>query len=687
VAHNRWFKLVSLVDQRKQFLRRRRAIARQIRFTRTPSPFILGEPKMNSEAWDKYCERGILALVLAILVFGPLAMGAVDTPAFLVLQGFTLGVLLLWALRIWISPRPQLLWPPICWVVLAFALYAVARYLTADIEYVARREVIQVLMYAFLFFAIVNNLYRQEYSQVISFTLIFLAMAISAWAIFQFFTHSNRVWHFTSPYLGRASGTYISPNNLAGFLEMLLPLATAYVLAGRMKPVTRIFLGYAALVMAAGLAVTLSRGGWVAAAIGLFAVIGILIRHRQYRIPALLLLVVLLGGGAWFTKIYLGKTLSYISRVEGTVNAGQVELDFRRDMWTAAEEMWRDHFWWGVGPAHYNYRFREYRSEHVQRQPDRAHNDYLNLLADWGATGGLIVVAGMAVFAAGLLETRKHVRRADKDLGRHGSTSNRFAFFLGASGGLLALAAHSVVDFNLHIPANAILGVTLLALLAGCLRFATERYWVNLRLPGRLLATLALAGGLAYLGWQGGRRAEEFGWLARARSPSLTLLQRAAQLEKAFAVEPANFETAYNIGEAYRTQSWDGGRDFRAQAETAIRWYARARQLNPYDGYNDLRTGMCLDWLDRHAEAGPFFREAETLDPNGCFTVANIGWHYFQVGDYLAAREWMERSLSLEWNDNYIANSYLPIIERKLAENASGKGPVLPGLLNKKTGN
>jgi hypothetical protein len=118
--------------------------------------------------------------VLAILVFGPLAMGAVDAWAFLVVQGLTMGVMLLWALRIWISPKPQLLWPPICWVVLAFTIYAIARYLTADIEYVARQEMIQVLLYAFLFFAIVNNLYRQEFSQVISFTLIFLAMGISA---------------------------------------------------------------------------------------------------------------------------------------------------------------------------------------------------------------------------------------------------------------------------------------------------------------------------------------------------------------------------------------------------------------------------------------------------------------------------------------------------------------------------
>jgi O-antigen ligase len=686
-------KLVPFPDGRKQFLLRRSVtsakmarswamlslFARQIRFTRPPSPFIFVQIEMNREALDKYCERGILGLVLAILIFGPLAMGAADTPEFLIIQGLTIGVMLLWVLRIWVSPKPQLLWPPICWVVLAFTIYAIARYLTADIEYVARQEMIQVLMYAFLFLAIVNNLYRQEAAQIIGFTLIFLAMAISACAVYQFFTHSNRVWGLTSPYVGRASGTYISPNNLAGFLEMLLPLATAYILVGRMKPVTRILLGYAALVMAAGLAVTFSRGGWAAAGIGLLALLGILLGHRNHRIPALLLLAIFIGGGVCFTKIYLAKTLAYISRMEGPMSTGQVELDFRRDMWTAAERMWLDHFWWGVGPAHYDYRFREYRPEHVQARPDRVHNDYLNLLTDWGVVGGIIVLAGMAAFAAGLWETRKHVQRAERDLGRRGGTSNRFAFFLGASAGLLALAAHSVVDFNLHIPANAILGVTLLALLTSNLRFATERYWLNARLSVKMLATVALVCGVAYLGWQGWRRGVESFWQARAQAPSLLVLERAALLEKAFAAEPANFETAYNIGEAYRRQSFVGNPDNAAQAETAMRWYARAMKLNPFDGYNFLGTGMCLDWLDRFAEAGPFYRTAESLDPNGYFTVAHIGWHYFQVGDYLAAREWLDRSLRLEWNENVIGRSYLDLVEQKLVENASGKGLLPPG--------
>ena len=205
-----------------------------------------------------------------------------------------------------------------------------------------------------------------------------------------------------------------------------------------------------------------------------------------------------------------------------------------------------------------------------RRQPDRAHNDYLNLLADWGTAGGLIVLAGMAAFAAGLWETRNTSTARNGTWAADG-TSNRFAFFLGASAGLLALAVHSVFDFNLHIPANAILGVTLLALLTSNLRFATERYWLNARLPVRMLATVVLAVGVAYLGWQGWRRGAENSWLARAQSPALLVLDRAALLEKAFAVEPENFETAYNIGEAYRMQSFVGNlADYAAQAETAI---------------------------------------------------------------------------------------------------------------------
>ena len=124
------------------------------------------------------------------------------------------------------------------------------------------------------------------------------------------------------------------------------------------------------------------------------------------------------------------------------------------------------------------------------------------------------------------------------------ATATGFAFFLGALAGLLALAVHSVVDFNLHIPANALLGVTLLALLSSNLRFATEKFWLKLRLPVKLLMTLALAGGILYLGAQEIRHGRETFWLARAEQLPVFSPERAAALEKAFAAEPQNFDTS-----------------------------------------------------------------------------------------------------------------------------------------------
>jgi len=244
---------------------------------------------MNREVLDRYCERGILGLVLAILVFGPLALGAVRGLEFAIIEALTLGVVALWIARLWIDPKPQLLWPPICWAVLAFAGYAIARYLTADVEYVARQELLRVLVYAFLFFAILNNLHRQETTTIISFTLILLGLAIAAYAVYQFLTNSDHVWWFIKPYPHRGSGTYICPNHLGGFLEMLFPLALAYTLTGRLKPLTRVILGYAALVILAGIAASLSRGAWMSTGLASVLFFAALMFRPRYALPALVL--------------------------------------------------------------------------------------------------------------------------------------------------------------------------------------------------------------------------------------------------------------------------------------------------------------------------------------------------------------------------------------------------------------
>ena len=100
---------------------------------------------MNREVIDSWLERAILVLVLAVLTLGTMAFGGVRLLESSILSWLILGAAFLWLVRIWATPKFRFLWPPVCWAVLAFALYAVARYFTADIEYLARHEVIRVL--------------------------------------------------------------------------------------------------------------------------------------------------------------------------------------------------------------------------------------------------------------------------------------------------------------------------------------------------------------------------------------------------------------------------------------------------------------------------------------------------------------------------------------------------------------
>ena len=354
---------------------------------------------------------------------------------------------------------------------------------------------------------------------------------------------------------------------------------------------------------------------------------------------------------------------------EGGMAVIDGSTDSRLLLWRAAAQMWREHPWFGVGPAHFDYRFREYRPENMQGRPDRVHNDYLNLLADWGAVGGVIVLAGLGVFIFWLRQTWPHVRREENDFGT--GQSNRFAFFLGATCALAALAVHSAMDFNLHIPANALAGVILLALVTSNARYATEKFWFRPGRPLKLALVTALGVAAVYFAVQTWRLGGEMRWLAQADKTPVFSPERAAALQKAFACEPKNFATAYEIGECFRIQNQNGGRDSDTAGQKALDWFAQAIRLNPQDAYSYLRTGMCLDALDRTGESPPFYQAAEQRDPNGYYLVANVGWHYVQTGDYAAAREFFTRSLNLQ--NNSIARSYLAICDARLADRASGR--------------
>jgi len=502
-------------------------------------------------------------------------------------------------------------------------------------------------------------------------------MAISGYAIYQFLTNSDRVWFAVKPYPHRGSGTYINPNHLGGFLEMLVPLGLAYALAGRLNHVTKIFVGYASLVILAGIAVTVSRGSWISTILALLLFFIVLSMQRTHRLAAFLAFFLIIGGAAFLVP----KSEFFHKRTRQLVStSGQVDDDMRFVIWDSAIRVWQDNPWWGVGPAHYDRRFRNFRPEFLQLRPERTHNDFLNTLADWGIVGAALVASAFVLLGFGIKRTWSAVRVTQRDIGER-KRSNKFAFVLGASIGLVSIFLHSFVDFNMHIPANAIVAVTLLALLSSHLRFASDRYWITANVWHKSLASLILIAGLAYLGQQDWRLGSEFAWLDRAERVSPYSPEEVTLLTKAFAIESKNPDTAFKIGEAYRIQSKEGGMryegkeleglTYRDLATRAMEWFARSSKLDPWNPYNFGNYGWCLDWLGKQSESGPYFDKANQLDPNGYFTMALIGMHYFETGNLAAARPWFERSIHLQWQDNPMSRTYLQLANQKLMEAAT----------------
>ena len=645
---------------------------------------------MDREQLDNWCEKGVLGLVLAILVFSVLAFGASGPPGFLAVQWMAVALLVLWTVRFLINPKHRLLWTPVCWPVLAFVLYAIGRYLTADVEYLARQELVRIVVYAVIFFAVINNLHKQEPSQIVGLTLIFLAMALSFYALLQFLKDWDQVYglfdSFEKPRGNRKRGsaTFVNPNHLAGYLEMVLPLALAFTLTGRFSHLMKVVLAYASVAIFAGLTVTFSRGGWIASAVSLVALFYWTVKQREYWKRTLIALGVL---AVLFTVTFTKARMS-VNRIERFDETQQFD-DIRFRLWEPAKVMWKEHFWFGVGPNHFDTRFGEYRpfDYDLQSRPDRAHNDYLNTLADWGLVGTLLVAACWGTFLWQVFTGWRYVQRSQSDLGA--KRSNRASFVLGGSLGLLAILVHSYWDFNMHIPANAILAVTLMGLVASYYRFASERYWHTVRLPLRLVVYPLLAFAFCWLGMQSWRRTKECAGFSRLRSVTQAIAtesananperlaalgkEQIAAMERLVVVDPKNFEAAIELGEALRIQSFVGLPGYESLAEKAMFWFHRAMELNPYDARARIGYGMCLDWLGRTEEAGRYFDEARRLDGNHYQVAARVGWHRFQIQDYAGAREWFEQSLRLTSGAMTNSNAlfYRDLCKEKLAESTN----------------
>jgi O-antigen ligase len=307
--------------------------------------------------------------------------------------------------------------------------------------------------------------------------LLFLGLFQAGYGILQTFGGSELVWYWPkTAYRGFVTGTYISRNALAYFLEIsvLTTIGTAIGLhlharrdrVGVLDENTwkAALMGFFGVLLAVALLLTGSRGGILSCSLGFVGMSGLFLSRRITRPAGWKLL----GAAALILAYGLGAGLEKTAaRFEH-----DGDLVHRLEIAASVLPMIADHPWAGVGLGAFNTAYGAYALPVYGADLDavHAHNDWVEVAAETGLPGLLLCASGFALFLFRCLRRWR----------RHG---HPLVIGLGAGvlGSLLSLGAHSFFDFGMRIPAN----ILAVGLVCGLL-------WTTLHMRGESALTVAL---------------------------------------------------------------------------------------------------------------------------------------------------------------------------------------------------
>lgn len=518
--------------------------------------------------------------------------------------------------------------------------YILGRAYTSPVEYLSRPDRFEVLACLVVYFVVACFLTDPKQRMVL--LALFMALAIGHVVIgmIQFGKGENYLpFHYLrADYGRRASGFYVCPNHYAGLLEVLAVTAASFAFFGRIGTKRRMLLLYFVPVALAGMAISGSRGGYlsIGCAFLVFLILGLSVIHRTT--PQRFLTITALSGITCVALIGLGIFLmKKDALLAGRIGTTLQFTNMRTYLWDAAMRQFHDNPVFGTGSGTYYYLGRLYRHPAVEPDPVWVHNDYIHLLAEYGVTGAVLAAffLGSHVFY-GLWSMRRILQK--RLVEANAATSNSLALNLAALAGVTAMIAHSVVDFNLHIPGNALVVAVLFGILANPPHArersanGSDKIW-----PQPPWRTIPAACGVVLLldaapHLPGELCAER----ARVALRDNKFLQAMHEAQAGLKYEQTDPNLFYYFGEAKRLfgLSFSNPKVAQAMSEAAVAEFSRAIALFPQEEKLWIKRSQALDILGRHTEARRDLDAALALDPNQRALHTYLGAHYQIQGQW-----------------------------------------------------
>lgn len=538
--------------------------------------------------------------------------------------------------------------------------------------YPARMSLIRWIIYGLFLWSLIAALNSRKRIETAVIIILTLGCFESLYGIIQTYSGYEHIWWFKKlAHIGFASGTYPNRNHFAGFMEMGIVLSLAYgvilydrhrnkekVLKGSRQSVrakllkvfsadelyTKIFLVvFSGVVMGLGLFLSASRGGIISMTAAL-VVMGIFLTGiKKYRRPGLYILIPFFI----LTAVY-----AISAGIDPTVDRfRQFESGYidRAALTEKTLGIFDDYQVFGVGIGNFSYIFPRYQDIlHRTGFVNYAHNDWAQLLAEGGIIGFVILLAGMGFY---LFKTMRKWKQAQ----------GAFAVCLGIAPiiALVSIGIHSFSDFNLHIPANVILLIAIIAI--GYRSFYPEKEKTDqgfVWIPLRFRATLITGVVAIMILWSGMWVVRHFtaeAYCNTVQTPPLNLNQEppSSSVRQAIRWDAGNAEYRFKLAKALMTERDKAMMELSSSliADNAfiIRALEEAIQLNPFVAEYHVRLGWEYSYLWYKKDYQSKWLPAADLcmERASYFSGAGAANPHLQID---MGKYWTTRSKSLEYD-------------------------------------
>jgi len=410
--------------------------------------------------------NALLYGTFALLMFGPIAFGAVEPWSIFVLEVGSLLLTLLWFAKQWLDGELEIHWNPLFLPMATFGLLILLQLVFHLTSYLhdSLSGALLYVAYAMLCFVSSQTLLRSPQARKLALIFIVYGFALAALALLQGIAPNGKLYWIRQPRLGGwIYGSYVNHNHYAGLMELLVPVPLVLSLTRLAGERERLASGIAAAVMVGTVFLSGSRGGMLAVFAELVVLSAILLRQKKgirIAVGVTAFAIVLFSLLTWLGGKELTTRVSSISTEARSEISGGMRLSIDRD----AIRMFRRKpiLGWGLGtfPTVYP----QFRSFYTNFFVNEAHNDYLQLLAEMGLLGfGTMVWFVIVLYRKALAK----IGNWTSDV----SGAVTLACVLSCTG----ILVHSLFDFNLQIPANAAIFYVFGTIAAGPALFQRSR--------------------------------------------------------------------------------------------------------------------------------------------------------------------------------------------------------------------